>query len=140
MHTHTHPDHPDPDQGHAREWPSSPYSDEVRAAAPSLQTSCSIALMGDCTVACTYYPPANRPENHLAVRMRRAFPTQPFVIRNLAQDGESAEEFLKPKRFERVCENLSHLEIAFVRYGINDRKRHGIGGCIANLQALCQAL
>ena len=131
---------PDPDQGHARKWPSTPYSDEAHAAPPSLETACSIALIGDCTVACTYFPPANRPENHLAVRLRRAFPNQPFAIRNLAQDGESADEFLKPKRFEKVFADIASLNIAFVRYGINDRKRHGISGCLANLQALCQAV
>ncbi len=133
-------ENPDPHQGHAREWPSTPYSDEVRAAEPSFVAACSIALVGDCTVACTYFPPANRPQNHLAVRLRRAFPNQPFVIRNLAQDGESADDFLKPLRFEKAFADLSRLDIAFVRYGINDRKRHGITGCIHNLHALCTAI
>ena len=133
-------EHPDPDQGHAREWPSTPYSDEVRAAEPPFATACSIALIGDCTVACTYFPPANRPQNHLAVRLRRAFPNQPFVIRNLAQDGESADDFLKPQRFDKAFADISRLDIAFIRYGINDRKRHGISGCIANLQIVCEAV
>ena len=133
-------EHPDPHQGHAREWPSTPYSDEVRAAEPPFAAACSIALVGDCTVACTYFPSANRPQNHLTVRLRRAFPNQPFVIRNLAQNGESADEFLKPQRFDKAFADISRLDIAFVRYGINDRKRHGISGCIHNLHTLCTAI
>ncbi len=81
----------DPQQGHSREWPSTPYSDEVCAAATDVGTACCVALIGDCTMACTYFPPANRPENHLAVRLRRAFPGRPFVVHNLAADGESAD-------------------------------------------------
>ncbi|HZO90921.1 MAG TPA: GDSL-type esterase/lipase family protein [Chthonomonadaceae bacterium] len=131
---------PDPDQGHTREWPSTPYSDEVRAAVPPSETACSLALLGDCTVSCTYYPPANRPENHLAVRLRRAFPGQPCAIRNLAREGESADEFLQAERFEKAFRDIPRLDVAFVRYGINDRKRHGISGCLQNLEALCVAV
>lgn len=133
-------DRADPDQGHAREWPSTPYSDEVRAATPPGRANSTIALIGDCTVACTYFPPANRPENHLAVRLRRAFPIQPFVIHNLARDGESADEFQEPERFDKALADISHMDIAFVRYGINDRKRHGISGCIRYLDALCDTI
>ena len=131
---------PDPDQGHSREWPSTPYSDEARAPEPAVGEACCIALVGDCTLACRYFPPANRPEAHLGVRLRRAFPGQPFVIRNVAADGESAAGFLRSGRMERVFASLPHLEIAFVRYGINDRKQDGIPGCVAHLEALCQAL
>lgn len=131
---------PDPDQRHRREWPSTPYSDEVQAAAPLSESACSIALIGDCTVACTYFPPANRPENHLAVRLRRAFPDQPFLVRNLAANGEGAETFLRPERWEEAVKGIPRLDIAFIRYGINDRKRYGISGCIQNLRRLCEAL
>ncbi len=71
------PDKPDPLQGRSREWPSTPYSDEARAHEPPFDTACNIALLGDCTVDMGF-PPAIRPENHLAVRLRRAFPGQPF--------------------------------------------------------------
>jgi GDSL-like Lipase/Acylhydrolase family len=133
-------DRPDPHQGHAREWPSTRYSDEARTPEPALEDACCIALVGDCTVACRYFPPANRPEAHLAVRLRRAFPRQPFVLRNVASDGESAGGFVSSGRMEQVFAFLPHLEIAFVRYGINDRKQHGIAGYIANLETLCRAL
>lgn len=133
-------EHPDPVQNHSREWPSTPYSDEVRAVPPSSDIACTIALIGDCTVACTYFPPANRPENHLAVRLRRAFPNQSFLVHNLAADGESADEFLRPERWEKVLGEIPRLDIAFIRYGINDRKRFGISGCLQNLELLCEAL
>jgi hypothetical protein len=125
---------PDPLQGHTREWPSTPYSDEARAQEPPFETSCCIALFGDCTVDVDF-PPAMRPENHLAVRLRRAFPGQPFIIRNLADSGGTAGTF-----DETRLDDLPRLDIAFIRYGVNDRKRDGISGCIANLKALCELI
>jgi acyl-CoA thioesterase-1 len=99
-----------------------------------------MALLGDCTVACTYFPPANRPENHLAVRLRRAFPHQPFVVQNLAADGESAADFVRSGRMEVTFGSIPRLDVAFVRYGINDRKQSGITGCVESLATLCQAI
>ena len=130
-------DSPDPHQGHSREWPSTPYSDEARREKPSLADSCCIALIGDCTVACTYYPPSNRPENHLLLRLRRAFPDQPCRVFNLARDGECAADFLIPQRMKASLSPLSRLDVAFLRYGINDRKRYGISACIEHLETLC---
>jgi acyl-CoA thioesterase-1 len=127
---------PDPLQGHTREWPSTPYSDEARAPAPPVETSCCIALFGDCTVDVDF-PPAMRPENHLAVRLRRAFPGQPFLIRNLAESGGTAGDLIASGRMEAALATLARLDVAFVRYGVNDRKRDGIPACIANLEALC---
>jgi hypothetical protein len=57
-------------------------------------------------MACTYYPPANRPENHLAVRLRRTCPDRKFNIHNLAADGESADEFLRAERFDKAFSGL----------------------------------
>ena len=130
---------PDPDQGHTPEWPSTPYSDEARLEEPGWQEACCIGLFGDCTVANELWPLANRPEQHLAVRLRRAFPAQPFLIRNVAASGESAGDFLN-WRIEPVVSALPRLDVAFIRYGINDRKQHGIAGCIANLRQLCTRL
>ena len=137
----TSSEHPDRHQGHAPEWPSTPYSDEARRSQPPLEAARVIALLGDCTVACSYLPPANRPENHLTVRLRRAFPDQPFVVRNLAADGESAADFLRSGRIqETLFSSLPRLDVAFVRFGINDRKRDGVRGCIQNLKSLCQMI
>ena len=54
---------PDPLQGHTREWPSTPYSDEHD---PTPDHACCIALVGDCTVSCLRWPPASRsfPESY----------------------------------------------------------------------------
>jgi acyl-CoA thioesterase-1 len=133
-------DSPDPLQGHTREWPSTPYSDEARAPDPPLEEACSIALFGDCTVSASLWPKANRPENHLAVRLRRAFPDQPFIVQSFADQGGSARDFIRSGQLARVLETLRKLDIAFVRYGINDRKREGISGCIESLGTLCQSI
>jgi acyl-CoA thioesterase-1 len=131
---------PDPLQGHTREWPSTPYSDEARCVEPAPEQACCIVLVGDCTMSCGQWPPAHRPENQLAVRLRRAFPNQPFVIRNISDDGGSAGSLLASKRLGGLYEALPRLDIAFLRFGVNDRKRDGVSGCIANLRTLCQRL
>lgn len=131
---------PDPLQGHSKEWPSTPYSDEARLPEPRPEEACCIALVGDCTVSCLRWPPANRPESHLAVRLRRAFPVQPFVIRNISDEGGSAGSFLASGKLDGLFDALPRLHIVFVRFGVNDRKRDGVPGCIANLQELCRRL
>ena len=137
----THPnEQPDPLQGHTREWPSTPYSDEARAEEPPPESSCCIALVGDCTVSCLRWPSANRPESHLAVRLRRAFPGQPFVVRNISDEGGTAGVFLASGKLQELFEALPRLDIVFVRFGINDRKSDGISGCIGNLRTLCRRI
>ena len=132
---------PDPLQGHpSREWPSTPYSDEARAPEPSPRESCCIALVGDCTVSCLRWPPANRPENHLAVRLRRAYPGQAFLVRNVSDEGASAGSYMTSGRLDQLSEALPRLDVAFVRFGVTDRKRNGVSGCIGNLSELCRRL
>src|SRR5581483_5537488 len=133
------PETPDPDQGHAREWPSTPYSDHARAPEPPWEEAFCIALLGDCTVACRYFPPANRPEAHLVIRLRRAFPSWKFLVRNLAADGDTAAGFARG-RMEQALREVPRLDAAIIRYGINDRKQHGILCCVSHLRELCQAL
>lgn len=130
---------PDPDQGHTVEWPSTPYSDEARSREPAWEDACCIGLFGDCTVSNDLWPPANRPEHHLATRLHRAFPGQPFLLRNVAASGESAGDFLAG-RIGEILAALPRLDVAFIRYGINDRKQHGISGCIDNMRRLCDRL
>lgn len=134
-------DNPDPLQGHpSHEWPSTPYSDEARLPEPPMDTSCCIALLGGCTVGCQGWPPAMRPENQLAVRLRRAFPNQPFVIRNFGEAGETAGEIVQSGRLEQIRHLLSRIDVALLRYGIADRKKDGIPGCMENLGILCDRL
>ena len=76
----------------------------------------------------------------MAVRLRRAFPGQPFVIRNISEDGASAGDFLASGKLNGLFHALPRLHVAFVRFGINDRKRDGVSGCINNLRALCQRI
>ena len=134
------PQNPDNYQGHWPAWPASPYIDDVLSAEPDWRTACTIGLFGDCTVACTYLPKSNRPENHLRLRLQRAFPDQPVLVRNMGADGESARVFMTSGRMARVFNRFFHLDIAFIHYGINDRKEDGIDQCVRNLEKLCQEL
>jgi acyl-CoA thioesterase-1 len=131
-------DQPDPNQGHSREWPSTPYSDETLAKEPPSERSCCIALLGDCTVSCDQWSPANRPDNHLRVRLRRAFPGQNVVVRNFGDAGGTARSFLESGGLDRALAELPRMDVAFLRYGINDRKADGIAGCIGYLRAVCE--
>lgn len=133
-------DRPDPDQGHTREWPSTPYSNEVLAKEPPLEQSCCIGLIGDCTVSCDQWPPANRPDKHLWVRLRRAFPNQNVVVKNYGHASGSARRFLESKVLQAILHEVPRLDVAFIRYGINDRKVDGISGCIQNLRTVCAGL
>ena len=133
-------DKPDPLQGHTREWPSTPYSDEARADEPSPENACGIALIGDCTVSCGHFGPAARPEGHLAVRLRRAFPGQAFVIRNVSSEGGTAGQFEEWGHLDELFAALPRFDIGFLRFGINDRKRDGVGGCVENLRRLCRQI
>lgn len=133
-------DRPDSDQGHSREWLSTPYSKEVLAKEPPVEHACCIGLIGDCTVSCDQWPPANRPDNHLRIRLRRAFPGQNIVVRNYGHAGGSARRFLESNSLQLIVQEVPRLDVAFVRYGINDRKVDGITGCIANLGAVCARL
>ena len=132
---------PDPLQGHpSREWPSTPYSDEALAAQPSPREACCIALVGDCTVSCLRWPPANRPENHLAVRLRRAYPGQAFLVRNISLEGGSAGSYMADGHLDHLFKSLPHLHVCFVRFGVADRKDDGVSGCIRNLRELCSQI
>jgi len=131
---------PDPLQGRPRQWPSTPYSDEARAPEPPVEEACCIALIGDCTVSCLRWPAANRPENHLAVRLRRAFPGQAVRVRNVSDEGGSAGSYVSDGKLDELFAALPRLDVAFVRFGVTDRKRDGITGCIENLRRLCGRL
>jgi hypothetical protein len=136
-----HNEQPDPLQGHpSREWPSTPYSEEVRAPAPLPEEACSIALVGDCTVSCLCWPPANRQENHLAVRLRRAYPDQAFLVWNMSDEGASAGSYMSGGRLDQLFGILPRLDVAFVRFGVTDRKRDSVSGCIRNLRELCHRI
>ena len=134
-------DKPDPLQSHpSREWPSTPYSDEARAEEPPANESCCIAMIGDCTVACEKWPAANRPDNHLRIRLRRAFPGQPFVVRNYADSGGRAKALIETGRLDEILHDLPKIDIAFIRYGINDRKTDGVDVCLSYLNTICSRL
>jgi hypothetical protein len=107
---------------------------------PEGPPNCSIALIGDGTVACDFFPPANRPESHLLVRLRRAFPDQQFLVQNVAAPGESAGEALRSGRLEQVIAAVPQVHLAFVRYNIDENDPGGVRGHINSLQQLGEAL
>jgi hypothetical protein len=112
-----------------------PTGDEEPAGPPN----CSIALIGDGTVACEYFPPANRPESHLLVRLRRAFPDQQFLVQNVAAE-ESAAESLRTGRLDQVFAAVPQVHLAFVRYNIDENHTGGVRAHVNSLQQVGEAL
>jgi hypothetical protein len=141
----------EPVQEPVGEWIFTPEGDtfadgaysEREAAQPEEATEpevCSVALLGDSTVTCDYFPPANRPENHLMVRLRKAFPEQRFVVWNLARAEETAAELLRSGRLEQIFSAFPKLHLGFVRYNIDEGDPAGVRGYIGCLKQLGDAL
>jgi hypothetical protein len=129
---------PKDDSANSARWVGGPENEPERPVEePNV---CSIALLGDGTVSCEYFPPANRPENHLMVRLSRAFPEQRFVVRNLATPGETPGSFLGSGKLEKIKELLPQLHLVFVRYNLDEADPRGVKGCIEDLAALGEAL
>ena len=145
-------DKPDPTQGSRREWPLTPYTKEIReilGPEPPLESSCCIAYLGGCTARGGNIDGAGVGQTgdlagemqfHLAVRLRRAYPGQPVVIRNFAEDGVTAGQFVARGRVAALREALPRVDVAFLRYGIADRKHEGIAKTIENMGVLCSRL
>lgn len=72
--------------------------------------------------------------------MRRAFPNQNVVVRNYGDAGGSARGFLDSNRIDQILQELPQINIAYLRYGINDRKIDGVSGCIRYLRLICERL
>lgn len=113
-------------------------NDELHADEPVLPNVCSVTLLGDSTVACRYFPPANRPENHLLVRLRREFPDQRFVIQNLAA-GE-AETGFDARRIEQIFAAIPEMHLAFLRFSIHDGDEAGLHARMEELKSCCEAM
>ena len=145
-------DKPDPTQGSSREWPLTPYTKEIReilGPEPPPEGSCCIAYLGGCTVRGGSIDGARVGQSddlagetqfHLAVRLHRAYPGQPFVIRNFAEAGVTAGEFAAWGRVDTMREVLPRVDVAFLRDGIADRKNEGIPRTVENMGILCERL
>jgi hypothetical protein len=114
-----------------------PEGEATFAEEPVLAQTCSVALLGDSTVACSYLPPANRPENHLLVRLRRAFPDQRFEVQNLAAEEGSG---LDPARLAQIFDAIPAMHLAFLRCHIRETEEEGFQTYMRGLQAGCEAL
>jgi hypothetical protein len=100
----------------------------------------SVALLGDSTVACRYLPPANRPENHLLVRLRRAFPEQRFKVQNLAGESDGPAAELRSGRLERLFAAVPSMHLAFLRFNLGDPRPEGFQEYLEGLAACGGAL
>jgi acyl-CoA thioesterase-1 len=55
----------------------------------------------------------------------------------MSDEGASAASYVSSGRLEHLHDALPRLDVAFVRFGVTDRKRNGVSGCIRNLRELC---
>ncbi|MDP9310926.1 MAG: GDSL-type esterase/lipase family protein [Chloroflexota bacterium] len=97
-----------------------------------------LIMIGDCTLATSYLPPRLKNEQVLATLLRQRYPQDECVVTNEGLDGETVAQFLK--RYERTFRRNAAPDYVFVRYGVNDRKAHGVDGFRTYLNQLCHQL
>lgn len=100
--------------------------------------SFAIALLGDCTVYSGYLPPSQRLCAVLARSLTEPGFEIPAFVYDLSRDGMSVENLLS--RYERDVLSVPRIDMAFIRYGITDRKDYGAKRFIQLLGQLCQKL
>ena len=96
----------------------------------------AIALLGDCTVYCGYLPPSQRPCGVLGRQLAAA--GWPAFVCDLSQDGDSVATLLA--RYERDVLPAPRIDVAFIRYGVTDRKDYGADRFAGLLSQLCDRL
>lgn len=123
------------DDGHQRwYWLHSP---QQPGPPPLPRGAAAIALLGDCTVHCGYVAPSARPGAVLARCLNEGGIGKSAFVYDLSRDGESLAGLLG--RYDKVL-SLDHMAIAFVRYGVADRKEYGGDRFIQLLGELCGRL
>lgn len=83
-----------------------------------------VGLFGGSSVATSYLPKEERHDQVLLRELEKRYPGQRFEVRNFAFDGEFIARFLLSGRYERTRRLLigKGLDVAIVRFGINDQK------------------
>ena len=84
-----------------------------------------ILLLGDSNVITSYLDPAVRVEACLQALLAATVPGLLIEVENGGRSGESFQTLLEQKRYERDVLTLGCVDIAFLRYGANDRKIYG---------------
>jgi len=114
------------------------YSKERPRPPDAPKGSVAIALLGDCTVYCGYLPPSERQCGVLARSFAEPGLEIPAFVYDLSDDGETVAGLLR--RYERDVLSVSRIDVAFVRYGITDRKEYGTAHFMELLAELCSRL
>src|SRR5688572_7258681 len=97
-----------------------------------------IAHFGDSTCMTEHLAPDHIVVAILNVRLKGHYKTEDIVNVNVAQGGDSVRQFLDSKRYERdVKDKLKHIDIAFIRYGMNDMDRRKLDEYKKDLKELC---
>ncbi|MFC1715194.1 pentapeptide repeat-containing protein [Candidatus Poribacteria bacterium] len=124
----------------ARMWYLLPgwYAEHLRQPPEPPEGSLAIALLGDCTVSAGYLPPSQRPCAILARSLAEPGYEIPAFVYDLSRDGMNVEGALS--RYEHDVLPIPRIDIAFIRYGITDRKEYGAERFIQLLGHLCQRL
>lgn len=97
-----------------------------------------LLLIGDCTVATSYMPEQHRNERLLAAKLRALYPADECTVTNEGLDGEHVFGFLR--RYERTLRRVPRPDYVLIRFGVNDRKAHGVDGFRQHLGTLCDRL
>jgi acyl-CoA thioesterase-1 len=96
----------------------------------------AVALLGDCTMSCGYLAPSRRPSAALAAKLAEV--GRPAFVYDLSEDGGSVATLLQ--RYERDVRPVPRIDVAFVRFGVTDRKDYGSDRFVDLLGRLCRKL
>jgi hypothetical protein len=97
-----------------------------------------IAHFGDSTCMTNYLPAEHMVDAILNVRLKATYKTSQITNVNVAEGGDSIRRFLDNRRYEKDVKNkLPRIDIAFIRYGMNDMDRRTLPEYRKDLEELC---
>jgi hypothetical protein len=108
----------------------------IDEAAPKPEPDKRVVLLGDSNVITSYLAPKDCVHTLLAENLAKAYPRVKVAVENDGVGGEAIKGFLDSKRCERDLLTYKRIDVIFVRYGGNDRKRYDaatFAGCIRDV-------
>ncbi len=97
-----------------------------------------IAHFGDSTCMTNYLPEKQMVDVILNVRLKAKYNTPAITDVNVAEGGDSIRRFIDDGRYDKdVKSKLKRIDIAFIRYGMNDMHRRKNDEYRKDLQELC---
>lgn len=96
----------------------------ITEAPPRPEPDRRVALLGDSNVITYYLHPSDRVDAFLQASLADSHPGVSIEVENCALGGDAVRNLLDSKRYERDLLTLGRIDVAFIRYGLNDMNRY----------------